>query len=77
MGRACRAQPEPPHPSPRPSAHSADLEATKATACRPEIGYSLLCNGVTLFEDTGVLLHDGNVIHPHRPTSAFPAGVSA
>ncbi|MFJ2906230.1 DUF5999 family protein [Streptomyces sp. NPDC087212] len=30
-------------------------------------GWSLLCNGVLLFEDTGELLPDGRVINPHRP----------
>ncbi|MFE4631524.1 DUF5999 family protein [Streptomyces mirabilis] len=29
---------------------------------------SLLCNGVLLFEDTGELLPDGQIIAPHRPT---------
>jgi len=37
-------------------------------ARRPEQGWSLLCNGVILFEDTGELLPDGRVIAPHRPT---------
>jgi hypothetical protein len=32
----------------------------------PEQGWSLLCNGVVLFEDTGDLLPDGRVIMPHR-----------
>jgi hypothetical protein len=34
----------------------------------PEQGWSLLCNGVVLFDDTGELLPDGEVIAPHRPT---------
>lgn len=33
----------------------------------PEQGWSLLCNGVLLFEDTGELLPDGSIIAPHRP----------
>jgi hypothetical protein len=33
----------------------------------PEQGWSLLCNGVLLFEDTGELLPDGKIIDPHRP----------
>jgi hypothetical protein len=45
----------------------------------PEQGWSLLCNGVVIFEDTGELLPDGESIEPHRPTdlSAFdlPIGV--
>jgi hypothetical protein len=33
----------------------------------PEQGWSLLCNGVVLFDDTGALLPDGRSIPPHRP----------
>lgn len=36
-------------------------------AAHPEQGWSLLCNGVLLFEDTGELLPDGQIIAPHRP----------
>jgi hypothetical protein len=32
----------------------------------PEQGWSLLCNGLVLFEDTGALLPDGQIIAPHR-----------
>jgi len=35
-------------------------------SAHPEQGWSLLCNGVILFEDTGELLPDGRVIAPHR-----------
>jgi hypothetical protein len=38
-------------------------------ATHPEQGWSLLCNGVVVFEDTGELLPDGGVIAPHRPTT--------
>ena len=40
-------------------------------ATHPEQGWSLLCNGVVLFEDTGELLPDGRIIAPRRPTDAF------
>jgi hypothetical protein len=33
-------------------------------AHHPEQGWSLLCNGVVFFEDTGELLPDGRVIAP-------------
>jgi len=36
-------------------------------ASHPEQGWSLLCNGVVMFEDTGALLPDGRSIPPHRP----------
>ena len=38
----------------------------------PEQGWSLLCNGVVIFEDTGELLPDGASIAPHRPTDLAP-----
>jgi hypothetical protein len=33
----------------------------------PEQGWSLLCNGIVMFEDTGALLPDGRSIPPHQP----------
>ncbi len=50
-----------------PTANSPDREAAIAVASHPEQGWSLLCNGVLLFEDTGELLPDGRVVAPHRP----------
>ncbi|MCF3132455.1 DUF5999 family protein [Streptomyces olivochromogenes] len=50
-----------------PTADSADREAAAAVASHPEQGWSLLCNGVLVFEDTGELLPDGRVLSPHRP----------
>ena len=47
---------------------SAVDRSSPAVASFPEQGWSLLCNGVILFEDTGELLPDGSVIDPHRPT---------
>jgi Family of unknown function (DUF5999) len=38
-------------------------------ASHPEQGWSLLCNGVVVFEDTGDLLPDGRTIAPHRAES--------
>lgn len=51
-----------------PAADSTDREAARVVASHPEQGWSLLCNGVLVFEDTGDLLPDGQVIAPHRPT---------
>lgn len=50
-----------------PSADSPDREAAHTVAYHPEQGWSLLCNGVLLFDDTGELLPDGQIIAPHRP----------
>ncbi|GAA0939722.1 DUF5999 family protein [Nonomuraea longicatena] len=57
-----------PHDPVCPSAEGPDREAAKTLASHPEQGWSLLCNGVVLFEDTGELLPGGTVIAPHRPT---------
>ncbi|MDQ0699951.1 DUF5999 family protein [Streptomyces sp. ID05-18] len=58
------------HQPPCPTADSPDREAARLTAHHPEQGWSLLCNGVLLFEDTGELLPDGQIIAPHRPLAA-------
>ncbi len=55
-----------------PPSDAADREAAHTVAAHPEQGWSLLCNGVFLFDDTGELLPNGVVIAPHRPTDAQP-----
>ncbi|MFF5435539.1 DUF5999 family protein [Streptomyces griseofuscus] len=54
-----------------PTADSPDAEAAHVVAGHPEQGWSLLCNGVLLFEDTGELLPDGRVADPHRPVAVL------
>ncbi|GGV51274.1 hypothetical protein GCM10010245_80790 [Streptomyces spectabilis] len=54
-----------------PTADSPDREAAHVVAAHPEQGWSLLCNAVVLFEDTGELLPDGRVVAPHRPVAAL------
>jgi hypothetical protein len=49
-----------------PTADATDREAARSVASHPEQGWSLLCNGVIVFEDTGELLPDGRCIEPHR-----------
>ncbi len=53
-----------------PTAGSPDREAAHTIASHPEQGWSLLCNSVLVFEDTGELLPDGQIIAPHRPLAA-------
>ncbi|MFH8370066.1 DUF5999 family protein [Streptomyces sp. NPDC018031] len=65
------------HQPPCPSAESAGREAAHVVAYYPEQGWSLLCNGVLLFEDTGELLPDGQVIAPHRPLGARQVATAA
>jgi len=63
------------HHSPRcPAATAPDRDAARTVAAHPEQGWSLLCNGVVLFDDTGELLPDGCVVAPHR-TDAWVARI--
>ncbi len=50
-----------------PTTDSPDREAARVVAAHPEQGWSLLCNGVLVFDDTGELLPDGRSVAPHRP----------
>lgn len=52
-----------PHQPPCPSHDAPDRDAARTLASHPEQGWSLLCNGVVLFEDTGELLPDGESSH--------------
>ncbi|MEV8400620.1 DUF5999 family protein [Streptomyces niveus] len=61
------------HQPPCPAAVDSDREAAHTLSVRAEQGWSLLCNGVLLFEDTGELLPDGQVIAPHRPLPSPPS----
>jgi hypothetical protein len=54
------------HQPPCPSADAIDHDAAKVVASFPEQGWSLLCNGVIVFEDTGELMPDGSTVSPHR-----------
>ena len=49
-----------------PDASGADRDAAHVVACHPEQGWSLLCNGVVLFEDTGEILPNGSCVHARR-----------
>jgi hypothetical protein len=61
-----------PHTPPCPAPSAPDREAAHTIVSHPEQGWSLLCNGVVIFEDTGELLPDGACIAPHRPTDLAP-----
>jgi hypothetical protein len=45
-----------------------DRMAAHVVSGHPEQGWSLLCNGIVVFEDTGELLPGGDTVGPHRPT---------
>jgi Family of unknown function (DUF5999) len=66
-----------PHTPPCPDASGPDREAARTIISHPEQGWSLLCNGIVVFEDTGELLPDGEPIAPHRPTDLIPRAVVA
>ncbi len=51
-----------PHTPQCPDPKDLDREAARTIISRPEQGWSLLCNGIVVFEDTGELL---------RPTDLF------
>jgi Family of unknown function (DUF5999) len=54
------------HQPPCPAADRPDRDAARSIASHPGQGWSLLCNGVILFDDTGELLPDGRAIPPRR-----------
>jgi hypothetical protein len=60
------------HQPPCPPAHAPDRQAAHTVACHYDQGWSLLCNGVVLFEDTGGLMPDGHPVAPCRPTAPGP-----
>ena len=49
-----------------PPADRPDRDAARTIAFRPEQGWSLLCNGVIVFEDAGELLPNGRAVPPHQ-----------
>lgn len=62
-----------PHTPACPEATAPDREAARTVVSHPEQGWSLLCNGIVVFEDTGELLPGGGCVAPHRPTDAAMA----
>jgi hypothetical protein len=60
QSRTCR------HFVPCPAATAPDRLAARMVASHPEQGWSLLCNGVVVFDDDGELLPDGSVVTHHR-----------
>ncbi|MEF9907105.1 DUF5999 family protein [Streptomyces sp. P9-A2] len=51
---------------PRPHVQVPHVQVPHVVAAHPEQGWSLLCDGAIVFDDTGELLPDGRVIAPHR-----------
>jgi hypothetical protein len=59
------------HQPPCPSAESREHGAARTVAAHPEQGWSLLCNGVIVFDDSGELLPDGHAIDPPLRAGAY------
>lgn len=55
-----------PHQPPCPSADQSDHDAARVVASFPAQGWSLLCNGVIVFDDNGEILPDGRSVAPQR-----------
>ncbi|MFE9681278.1 DUF5999 family protein [Streptomyces sp. NPDC002701] len=53
-----------------PSADRSGRGGAHIVSAHPEQGWYLLCDGAIVFDDTGALLPDGQVVAPHR----VPAG---
>jgi hypothetical protein len=47
-----------------PDALAPDRLAARVMVSRPEQGWSLLCNGIVLFDDAGTLLPGGQAVVP-------------
>jgi hypothetical protein len=45
---------------------STAADAVHVVVAHPEQGWSLLCDGTIVFDDSGELLPDGRVVAPHR-----------
>ncbi|MFG1664545.1 DUF5999 family protein [Streptomyces sp. Y7] len=54
------------HQPPCPTAGSSAPHAAAAVSAHPEQGWSLLCNGTIVFDDTGELFPDGRMAGPRR-----------
>ena len=65
--QACRHRPR------CPDALAPDRSAARAVASHPGQGWSLLCNGVVLFDDGGALLPDGRAVIPANACAALTA----
>ena len=50
-----------------PDADAPNRDAARVVSAHPEQGWSLLCNGVVSFDDTGEILPDGKIIAPRSP----------
>ncbi|PWI14923.1 hypothetical protein DI272_12690 [Streptomyces sp. Act143] len=57
----------------QPSCPSSEADGSHIVSAHPEQGWSLLCDGSIVFDDSGELLPDGRVVAPHRVPLAMAA----
>jgi hypothetical protein len=60
-----------------PGASAPDRTAACIVAAHPEQGWSLLCNGVVLFDDAGILLLDAPAVVPVGAPVVIPGPAPA
>lgn len=60
-----------PHSPQCPASDASDHDAARVVSSHPEQGWSLLCNGVVVFDDTGEILPGGYAVAP-RPLLPAP-----
>jgi len=65
-----------PHLPACPAADRPDRAAARTVAFHPGQGWSLLCNGVIVFDDLGEIRPGGRAVPPHRPAPS-PLPVAA
>ena len=61
------------HQPPCPDATAPDRSAARVRVSHPEQGWSLLCNGVVLFDDAGTLLPGGQEAPSAKAAAALAA----
>jgi hypothetical protein len=59
-----------------PGATARDRGAARIIARHPEQGWGLLCNGVVIFDDGGMLLPDGQALAPPQARTSLPAAAA-
>jgi len=59
-----------------PAANRSDRDAARVISAHPEQGWSLLCNGVVVFDDLGELLPDGRAVTPEHAGAGLVAAAA-
>jgi hypothetical protein len=64
------------HHPPCPSADAIDWAAARNVAEHPEQGWTLLCNGVVVFDDLGALMPDGRTATSAPSVTRWPSAIT-